>query len=93
MPLDFDFSDKLKEIIAALQRKDRHRLELLYKKIKQIINSDEFTIDHYKNLRHDMKEFKRVHINSSFVLTFKFDKTDKSVLFIDFDHHDRIYKK
>ena len=91
MPLTFDYSEKLKGIIANLRRKDPQRLEILYKKIKQIINSDEFTIEHYKNLRYGMKEFKRVHVDKSFVLTFEYDKTSKFILFVDFDHHDNIY--
>jgi mRNA-degrading endonuclease RelE of RelBE toxin-antitoxin system len=39
-----------------------------------------------------MKEFKRVHIDNSFVLIFKVDFNKKFILFVDFDHHDRIYK-
>ena len=48
-------------------------------------------IDHYKNLRYDMREFKRVHVGH-FVLVFKFDKINNLILFSDFDHHDKIYK-
>ena len=67
--------------------------EIIYKKVKQIINSDEFTIEHYKNLRHGQSGTKRAHIDKSFVLTFNYDKERKFVLFLDFDHHDRIYKR
>ena len=91
MPLIFDYSEKLRAIIAILQKKDSRRLEILYKKIKQIINSDEFSIEHYKNLRHGMKELKRVHVNGSFVLTFRYYKEKIFILFVDFDHHDKIY--
>lgn len=93
MPLDYDLSPKLKGIVEKLGKKDPQRAEILYKKIKQIVNSDETTIEHYKNLRHDMKNLKRVHIDKSFVLTFEFDKTKKFVLFVDFDHHDNIYQR
>ena len=48
---------------------------------------------HYKNLQHDLKEFKRVHIDSSFVLVFKVDEQAKIGLFEDLDHHDVIYRK
>ena len=93
MPFEYDLDPKLKDIVEKLKRKDRQRIEILYKKIKQIINSDEITIEHFKNLRHDLSDRKRVHIDKSFVLTFKFDKSRKFVLFLDFDHHDNIYKK
>ncbi len=48
-------------------------------------------IEHYKNLRYDMKDKKRVHIGH-FVLVFKFIKDKNNAEFIDFDHHDNIYK-
>ena len=48
--------------------------------------------DVYKNLRYDMKEFKRAHVGH-FVLVFKFDKMNNFILFSDFEHHDVIYKK
>ena len=93
MPFDYDFSDKLKALIPKLVRKDRRRTDIIYKKVKQIINSDENTIEHYKNLRYSQKNEKRVHIDKSFVLTFKYVKEKKFILFLDFDHHDNIYKK
>jgi len=93
MPFDYAFSDKLKDIIQKLRSKDPKRVEIIYKKVKQIINSDEQSIEHYKNLRHDLSDRKRVHIDKSFVLTFKFEKAKKFILFIDFAHHDEIYEK
>ena len=93
LPFDCDFDTKLKSIMEKLVKKDPHRADIIYKKVKQIINSDETTIEHYKNLRHDLSNRKRVHIDKSFVLTFSFDKKRKFVLFLDFDHHDNIYKK
>ncbi len=93
MPLEYDFSDKLKEIVRKLRKRYPNRAEILYKKINQIINSDEFTIEHYKNLRHGQSDRKRVHIDKSFVLTFRYDKAKKFVFFMDFDHHDNIYGK
>mgnify|MGYP001601968720 FL=1 len=93
MPLQHDFSDKLKEILKNLSSKEKHRYEILMKKIESICACDEFTIEHFKNLRNDMKDLKRVHIDKSFVLTFKYYKAKKYILFEDFDHHDNIYKK
>jgi mRNA-degrading endonuclease RelE of RelBE toxin-antitoxin system len=91
MSFDYELSDNLKRKIKKLLKKDKKRAEILYKKIKQIINSNEETIQRYKNLRHDLSDRKRVKINSSFVLTFKYDKNKKFILFLEFEHHDDAY--
>jgi len=88
---DFDLSDGLKMKIKKLLKKDKKKAEIIYKKIKEITNSDQDSIEHYKNLKHDLSDYKRVHIDKSFVLTFKVDLTNNFILFYDFDHHDKIY--
>ncbi|MFH1721345.1 MAG: addiction module toxin RelE [Candidatus Altiarchaeota archaeon] len=90
---DFDLSDELKVKIRKLLRKDRNRVEFLNKKIKEVVANTPEGIDRYKNLRHDLKHLKRVHIDRSFVLVFKVDKENSHILFLDLDHHDNIYKK
>ncbi|MFA5019964.1 MAG: addiction module toxin RelE [Candidatus Pacearchaeota archaeon] len=90
---NFDLTDELRVIIKKLARKDKKRVEIINKKIKEIINCDYTSIQHYKNLRHDLKDFKSVHIDTSFVLIFKVNLSSNSVLFVDFDHHDKIYSK
>jgi len=89
----YAFSDKLKGIIHKLRDKDQRRTELIFKKISQIINSDDISTEHFKNLRHGLSGRKRVHIDKSFVLTFTVDRNKKFILFVDFDHHDNIYKR
>lgn len=93
MPFSFDLSDELKATIKVLSKKDKKTSEALNKKIKQIISSDETTIDYYKNLRYGLKEYKRVHISKSFVLMFKVLKKEKHILFDKFRHHDDIYRR
>jgi len=88
---DFDLTDELKFKISKL--KNYKQVEIIYKKIKQIIACDENSINHYKNLRHELKDYKRVHVDKSFALTFKVNLNKNLILFTDFDHHDRIYKK
>ncbi len=90
---DFNLTDELKLVIEKLAKKDKKRAEIINKKIRQIINSDNVSIQHYKNLKYELKEFKGVHIDSSFVLVFKVDIQKNFILFVDFDHHDKIYKK
>lgn len=91
--LKHDFTVKLKTVMKKLFKKDKKRYEILIKKIEQISQSNEFSIEHYKNLKQGLSEEKRVHIDKSFVLTFKYIKEKKFILFLDFDHHDNIYKK
>lgn len=93
MPFSFQLSDEVKEKIRVLAKKDKKVTEIINKKIRQIIESDEETIEHYKNLRHGLKEYKRVHIAKSFVLLFKVFKKEKFILFDKFDHHDNVYKR
>ena len=88
---DFDLTDELKIKISKLAKKDKKKVEIINKKIKEIVNSDEAKIQHYKNLRYDLKEFKRVHVDKHFILTFKVDLARRFILFVDFDHHDKAY--
>ena len=85
-----DIKPHLKKVLEKLSKKDKNQYEQILKKIEEIINSD--SIDHYKNLRHDMKDCKRVHIGH-FVIVFSFDAAQNLVSFEDYDHHDNIYKK
>ena len=86
----FDVSDNLKKILSKLYKKDRFRYEILMKKVQEIISCDD--LEHYKNLRKPLQHLKRVHIDGHFVLTFKHNKSEDVVLFIDFDHPDYIYR-
>ena len=93
MSFKYDFSDELEETLTKLYKKDRKRYEAIMKKTEEIASRDSDTIEFYKNLRHDEKEYKRVHIDKSFVLLFKVFKEKNFILFDRFDHHDNIYKR
>jgi YafQ family addiction module toxin component len=87
---NFEVSENLKEILARLSKKDKPLYEQLLSKIKEIVNS--YDVQHYKNLRYNMKNSKRVHLGH-FVLIFQLDKRTNTIYFDDFDHHDNIYNK
>lgn len=57
-------------------------------KIEEILTIPD--LDFYKNLKHDLKKFKRVHVNNSYVILFFGD--DGSVNFVDYISHDKAYK-
>ena len=92
MPFKYDFSDKLQEILKRIYKKDKQMYNLVIKKILEIVSRDNNSIDFYKNLRNDLKDYKRVHIMRSFVLLFKVFKQKNFILFDKLGHHDNIYK-
>jgi len=85
----FDVSENLEKILNKLSKKDKDLYSQILKKIDEVINSKD--VEHYKNLRYNMKDSKRVHIGH-FVLIFQYKKEEDIILFDDFDHHDNIYK-
>lgn len=86
----FSYSKKLKKILVKLQKKDKLRFNVTLNKIEEIINSK--NPHHYKNLSNKLKNYKRVHIDSSFVLIFIVDDNNNIISFEDLQHHDVIYK-
>lgn len=86
----FDIEKNLHRILKKLSKKDKKRYEAVWKKIKEIVGSE--SVEHYKNLKSPLNDFKRVNIDRSFVLIFKYDKSNDKIIFYDFDHHDKIYK-
>lgn len=86
----FSIETSLKKTIHEISRKDKVMYKILMKKMEQIIASQD--LNHYKNLRKPLEDFKRVHIKSSFVLLFKYIQSEDKIMFFDLDHHDNIYK-
>ncbi len=83
-------SEHLQEIMRKLSRKDKSLYEQFLKKIDEIKKC--YDVEHYKNLRYNLKDSKRAHIGH-FVLAFQYDRTTDTINFDDFDYHDVIYKK
>lgn len=73
-------------LFMKMEKQDKHRLELINKKVKQIL---EFPY-HFKPLRIPMHGLRRVHIDTSYVLTYSIDENSKTVTLEDFEHHDNI---
>lgn len=83
---DFEYSDHLKKILNKLSKKDSAKYEAIIKKIEEILNSPD--VNHYKNLKYEMKDQKGVHMGH-FVLVFRI--IGEKIYFDDYDHHDNIY--
>lgn len=86
----FRIEKNLERILIKLEKKNKPLYDQIKKKIKEIINSAD--VEHYKNLRYDLSDYKGVHIGH-FVLVFKYQKNSNMISFEDFDHHDVIYKR
>jgi len=85
---NLEITPLLQKKLYKVLKKNKPLYEQAMQKINEIVNSAD--IEHYKDLRNDMKDKKRVHIGH-FVLTFKYAKEENKVIFVDFDHHDNIY--
>jgi len=78
----------LKKKFEKLGIKNPKQAEIIAKKSEEIIIDPQ----RYKNLRAPLNHWKRVHIDSHFVLTFSIDEKTKTVILEDFEHHNKIYK-
>jgi YafQ family addiction module toxin component len=90
MPRQYRTSRNFDRILDKLQKKNKQLYESLFKKMNEILNVN--NVEHYKNLRYSLKDFKRAHVGS-FVLIFRYDSQNDIIFFTDFDHHDNIYRK
>ena len=88
MSFEFEISKKLKKDLEKISKKDPQLSLALSKKIKQIIECDKKSINHFKNLKSPLNHLKRIHVGS-FVLTFQLK--DNLIIFEDFVHHDKAY--
>ena len=88
MTFKFKLSSQFRHRLNKLAKKDRALALQIRKKISQIINCNEVTIQHFKNLRRDLSNYKRVHIGP-FVLFFEI--RDDIIIFDRLVHHDDAY--
>lgn len=87
---EFDVENKLSKTLAKLAKRDAQKYRTVMRKMQEILTCS--NPDHYKNLRYDLKNMKRVHIGQ-FVLVFCYDELNDKIIFEDYDHHDNIYKQ
>ncbi len=89
MKFSLEISGHLNDKFNKLLVKDKHQLEVINKKINQILLNPYL----FKPLKGDMKGARRVHISKSFVLVYEIDEKRKIIKLLDYDHHDKIYRK
>lgn len=83
----FEIKDELEKSLRKLAKRDNQLYEAVTKKILQIAENPVIG----KPLRNVLKGKKRVHIGH-FVLIFSVDDKERKVTFLEFDHHDNVYK-
>ncbi len=81
------FKKKVKKI------KDKQKRRNIWNKMEDIASTLEDNPDHFKNLHPPLHEYKRVHVNGSFVMIFIVDEENKIVTFHNYAHHDDIYNE
>ena len=80
-------AEELERAFRKLAKKNKKQLLIIDKKVQQIVENPH----HFKPLRGNMHGVRRVHIDSSFVLTYEIDEQNKIVRLLDFAHHDDVY--
>jgi len=80
------FSENFSKILKRIKAKDKETFQRVGESILKIINNPLCG----KPLRNVLRNYRRVHIGQ-FVLIYEIIKTE--IRFLDFDHHDKIYKK
>jgi mRNA interferase RelE/StbE len=80
------YSGEFERALRKWKKKDNHLFEQLVNKMERIVNDP--TVG--KPLRYTLKNRRRIHVNS-FVIVYEFHNNE--LRFIDFDHHDKVYKK
>ena len=83
---EFEFTKEFSKKIFKIKGKEAQNI---VSKINEILSCE--NIEHYKNLKHSLKSYKRVHVNNCYVILFQDSKG--KIVFVDYDHHDKIYRK
>lgn len=80
--------DNVKKDLLKLKKKNLKQFLIIRKKLSEISQDPH----RYKNLKAPLNHLKRVHIDRHFVLLFGINEEEKSILLIDYGHHDEIYR-
>lgn len=80
------YSAEFGKAIKKIAKQDVKTFEQLESQMEKVMREPQFG----KPLRYTLKNRRRIHVGS-FVLVYEFHNNE--LRFIDFDHHDRIYKK
>ena len=80
------YAAEFERILVQYKKKDHKLFDQIYTQILKILHEPSIG----KPLRYTLKNRRRVHMGS-YVLVYEFHNGE--LRFLDFDHHDKIYKK
>ena len=83
-----DQSESFLKTIKKLRKTDPQMYDRVKKKMIEVLDNPE----HFKPLSKVLKKYRRDHIGA-FVIAFRIIEENKKVKFVDYDHHDKIYKR
>jgi YafQ family addiction module toxin component len=86
---DLDIKPTADKIFQKLAKRNKKQLRMIFNKIQEI---RENPTHQYKFLRKPLQNYNRVHIDKHFVLIFKMEHKERSVVIYYFDHHENVYK-
>ncbi len=87
MTYELEISEKLHKIFEKLKRKDKVRADILKRKIREILENPFIG----KPLTGNLTGIRRIHIRP-FVLSYEILGKENIIRFLDYDHHDNIYR-
>ena len=88
----YDITDKLRKKLRKLGKRDKVLARIFKKKLLEVVNRYEKTINFYKNLKAPKHEFNRIHLTDNFILLFRVDIKKKHIVFVDILHRNYAYK-
>jgi YafQ family addiction module toxin component len=78
---------KLSKELKKLSKNNPVLFEAIFKKTDEICINPQ----HYKNFNYPLNRYKRVHIDSNFVLCFSVDEKEQTVTLVKLAHHKGAY--
>lgn len=79
------YAPRFERVVGRLKKRSPDIFNRVFIQVEKVIREPEFG----KPLRYSLKNRRRIHVGS-FVLVYEFYNGE--LRFIDFDHHDKIYK-
>lgn len=88
MAYAIEISESIRRNLEKLGRRNKIAAIAISAKLHRIAQDPR----RFKPLKSPMQGKWRVHIDSSFVLTYSIDEESKTVRILDYAHHDEVYK-
>jgi len=83
-----EFRGRAEKSLKKLGKKNPQQLRIASKKVTEILKNPH----RFKNLKRPLQNFRRVHVDKSFVLTYTINEKTKTVIIEDYAHHDNVYR-